>query len=258
LKVTFLGTGSSLGVPVVSCDCKVCLSNDSRDKRLRTSVLIETDGLTLAVDISPDFRYQALRAKISRVDAVLLTHEHRDHIAGLDDLRVFNYRQSSAIKIYASVRVREMIETSYKYIFVKEKYPGIPDIDFTEIDDNKFRIFQTEITPVKAIHYKTDAYELPVTGFRIGVFSYLTDIKYITEVELEKVMGSKVLVLSTLRKEEHYSHLNIAEALKIVDQVKPQKAYFTHISHLLGKHTEVEAELPENVFLAYDGLELII
>ena len=197
-------------------------------------------------------------AGIHRIDAVLLTHEHRDHIAGLDDLRPFNYLQKEPIKIYSSQRVKEILEANLVYVFGKEKYPGIPDLDIRVVGNEAFSIADDKVMPILATHYKTDSFELPVMGFRIGGFTYLTDIRYITDEELAKVSGTHTLVLSTLRQEEHYSHLSIKDALKIVERVKPQKTFFTHISHLMGRHIEVEEKLPGFVYMAYDGLEINI
>jgi phosphoribosyl 1,2-cyclic phosphate phosphodiesterase len=254
VKVHFLGTGSSLGIPVITCKCEVCASQNNLDKRLRTSVYIEIENLNIMIDISPDFRSQVLSAGINRIDALLITHEHRDHIGGLDDIRAYNFIQQSAIDVYTSSRVRKSIESSHEYIFVQERYPGIPELNFFEVANEPFTINKLLVYPIHAVHYRTAEYELPVLGFRLHDFTYLTDIKYIDDNQLQKAIGSKVLVLNVLRKEEHYSHLNIDEALQIVNVVKPQKTYLTHISHLLGKHEDIQKELPANVFLAYDGL----
>lgn len=258
MKINFLGTGSSLGIPVITCNCAVCSSKDFRDKRLRTSVYIEVDDQKIIIDISPDFRSQVLTAGINRIDGLFITHEHRDHIGGLDDIRAYNFVQQAAINLYCSDRVRKSIESSNEYIFVQERYPGVPELNFFEVDQNPFKIKDTTVIPINAVHYRTADFELPVQGFRINDFTYLTDIKYIADSELEKAVGTKVLVLNVLRKEEHYSHLNIEEALEIVAKLNPQKTYFTHISHLLGKYEEIQKELPQNVFLAYDGLILDI
>ncbi len=236
----------------------MCNSKDPRDKRLRTSVYIEADDQHIIIDISPDFRSQVLHAGINRIDSVLITHEHRDHIGGLDDIRAYNFVQQAAINVYTSERVRKSIESSHEYIFVQERYPGVPELNFFDVHQTPFKIKNITVIPINAVHYRTAGYELPVQGFRLQDFTYLTDIKYIDDIELEKAYGSQVLVLNVLRKEEHYSHLNIEEDLEIVSKVKPHKTYFTHISHLLGMHEEVQKELPKNVFLAYDGLILDI
>lgn len=258
MKAVFLGTGSSLGTPVISCKCPVCSSGNHKDKRLRSSLLIETGNLNLVIDISPDFRYQMLRENISRIDAVLLTHEHRDHIGGLDDIRAFNFIQKSAIDCYCSEQVKKSIECSYEYMFVREKYPGVPELNIKVIDDNPFFINNQKIIPIYASHYLINDYSLPVTGYRVDDFTYLTDIKTISESELEKVKGSKIMVINALRKQKHYSHLNISEAIGIINKIKPDFAYLTHISHMMGLHEKIQNKLPEGISLAWDRLSLEI
>lgn len=253
VKITFLGTGTSQGVPVVACHCNVCLSENNYDKRLRSSVLIEENGKTLVIDAGPDFRQQMLTAKVNKLDAILVTHEHYDHIAGLDDIRAFNWVQKSATDIYAEHRVQLSIKKIFSYVFASRKYPGIPQMNLFDIDETPFNIDGIEIIPIRGMHYK-----LPVLGFRIGDFAYLTDMKTIPETELEKLKGLKVLVINALRKEEHISHMNLGQALDVIKRVQPEKAYLTHISHLLGLHKEVSQELPENSAIAYDGLELFL
>jgi phosphoribosyl 1,2-cyclic phosphate phosphodiesterase len=258
LKITFLGTGPSLGVPVINCHCEVCSSKDLKDKRLRTSVIIEKEGVNILIDISPDFRQQVLVNQIYHIDALLITHEHRDHIAGLDDIRPFNFIQKSPIEVYTSARVKNCLGSSYNYIFEDDPYPGSPELHINIIDKRTFEIKGIDITPIDAVHYKHDQFELPVTGFRIGALTYLTDIKYISKKELSKAKGTKILVLNALRKEIHYSHLNLEEAIGIINKIKPEKAYLTHISHQMGKHNDIQSELPDNVSLAYDGLSIDI
>ncbi len=253
MKITFLGTGTSLGVPVVACNCNTCNSDDIRDKRLRSSVLVEVNGTNLIIDAGPDFRQQLLRENIDKLDAILLTHEHRDHIAGLDDIRSFNYLHKKAMDIYAEQRVQKGIKVNYSYVFSKTKYPGIPDMNLKLIENKPFNVNSITIIPIRVMHLK-----LPVFGFRIKNFSYITDANYISEEEKEKMKGSEVLVINALRKKKHISHFNLEEALQLIDELKPENAYLTHISHLMGKHNDVSKELPENVFLAYDGLELSI
>ncbi len=249
MKITFLGTGTSQGVPVILCDCEVCQSFDTRDKRLRSSIMIEVDKQTLVIDTGPDFRQQMLQSKAKNVNAILFTHEHKDHIAGLDDIRAFNYVQQKPMDIYAEKRVQEALKREYAYVFAKYKYPGIPEMNMHLIENEIFKVDKTTIVPVRAMHYK-----LPILGYRINDFTYVTDANFIADEELEKIKGSKVLVINALRKEEHISHYNLKGALKVIEQIKPKKAYLTHISHLMGLHSEVEKELPLSVRFAYDGL----
>jgi phosphoribosyl 1,2-cyclic phosphate phosphodiesterase len=249
MKVTFLGTGTSQGVPVIACGCHVCVSADERNKRLRCSVLIELNNQRLIIDTGPDFRQQMLRQKVQSLNAVLYTHEHKDHTAGLDDIRAFNYFMGTSIDLYLNEYVERAIRREFAYIFEEEKYPGIPQVELIRIKNEPFELFGTSVIPVEVSHYK-----LPVFGFRFGNFCYITDAKTISVHERNKIRGLKVLVINALRREPHASHLTLDEALDIIDDVRPEIAYITHISHQLGLHTEVESELPANVKLAYDGL----
>lgn len=253
MKITFLGTGTSQGVPVIACDCAICQSIDSRDKRLRSSVMIEINDKVLVIDTGPDFRQQMLRAKVHRLDAVLFTHEHKDHIAGLDDIRSFNWLYKKPMDIYAEQRVIKALQLEYSYVFAEYKYPGIPEMNIHKIDEKTFFIEDIEIIPIRALHYK-----LPVLGFRIGDFAYITDANSIPEAEFEKLKGLKVFVLNALRKKEHLSHFNLDQAVEIAKKVNAEQSYFTHISHLMGFHEQINAELPKSMQLACDELTIII
>lgn len=249
MKVTFLGTGTSQGVPVIACPCAVCASTDPRDNRLRVSILVEIDGKVIVVDSGPDFRYQMLRAKVRHLDAILFTHEHKDHVAGLDDIRAFNYQQQSALNVYAHKRVHRALQQEFHYAFAEYKYPGIPRINLIEIDNHPFSIDDVHIVPIEVMHYK-----LPVFGFRFGDFTYITDAKTISEAEKEKIKGSKVLIINALQRETHISHFTLEEAIAMAEELGAEKTYFTHISHKLGKHEDISKELPAGVELAWDGL----
>lgn len=251
VKLTFLGTGTSQGVPIIACKCPVCLSENKKDKRLRTSVLIHVDNQNIVIDSGPDFRYQMLRAGVENISAILFTHEHKDHTAGLDDIRAFNWVNKTAVNIYAEKRVQESLKKEFAYVFAEFKYPGIPQMNLIEVTNQSFRINGTTIQPIRAMHLK-----LPVYGYRIGDLAYITDANYISPEEMEKLKGIKILVVNALRKEKHISHYNLSEALDLVNELKPEKAYFTHISHQMGFYDDVQAELPANVYLAYDELTI--
>lgn len=253
IKVTFLGTGTSTGVPVITCDCPVCISKNPRDKRLRTSILIEINHRAFVIDCGPDFRIQMLRENVSDLDAVLFTHEHRDHIAGLDDVRAFNYVLNKRIDIYGTDHVIEAIVTEFPYIFSASRYFGAPQLNIHPIADEPFTICDVVFTPIRVLHEK-----LPVTGFRVGDFTYITDASFIPEEEKDKIRGSKVIVLNALRNSKHVSHFSIGEAVQLIQEFKPEAAFLTHMSHFIGLHDEVNLRLPEPVKLAYDGLKITI
>lgn len=253
IKVTFLGTGTSQGIPMVACNCNVCTSPDPKDNRLRTSVLIETSKTRLVVDSGPDFRQQLLREKITKLDAVVFTHEHKDHIAGLDEVRAFNFLNRMRMPVYATARVQKALQREFAYIFSDEKYPGIPEIDLFEFDNEPFYVGDILLEPINVLHYK-----LPVKGFKINQFAYITDANFISEDEKKKLTGLDVLVLNALRREPHISHFTFDEAIALIKELKPKKAYFVHMAHLLGRHEEVSKELPQNIELAFDGLQLIV
>lgn len=253
MKLTFLGTGTSQGVPVIACPCEVCASEDPHDKRLRSSVLIHAAGKNILIDSGPDFRQQMLRADVKTLDAILFTHGHKDHIAGLDDVRAYNYVLQRPMDIYAEKRVQRTLEQEFSYIFAEMKYPGVPELDIHTITEEPFYIDNLKVIPVRAMHMN-----LPVLGFRIGALAYLTDVNHIEEKEKEKLSGLDCFVINGLRREPHISHFTLQEALDLIGEVKPKQAFITHISHQLGFHKEVQALLPENVYLGYDGLEITI
>ncbi len=253
IKVTFLGTGTSQGVPVIACKCKVCTSKDPKDNRTRTSILIESEKTSVVVDTGPDFRQQCLREKIGKLDAVLFTHEHKDHIAGLDEVRAFNFINKMVMPVYATKQVYKALQREFAYIFSDDKYPGIPEIKIIDFDKEKFTIGDIEVTPIDVKHYRMN-----VKAFRVHDFAYITDANLIEDIEKEKLRNLDVLVLNSLRREAHISHFTFEEAIALVNELKPKKAYFIHMSHQLGLHEVVNAELPDNIELAFDGLQLII
>lgn len=251
LKITFLGTGTSSGVPMIGCSCKVCVSSNKKDNRLRSSILVQSATTSFVIDTTPDFRYQMLRANVQQLDAVLFTHPHKDHIAGLDDVRAYNFFNHKPMELYANSLTEEAIKREFAYAFSDKKYPGIPNLNINTIDNNPFHIGDIFIQPILVWHIK-----MPVLGFRMGDFTYITDANKIETEELKKIIGSKVLVLNALRKEKHISHLNLNEAVALAQQLQIPKTYFTHLSHQMGLHAEVSAELPEGIFLGWDGLKI--
>jgi phosphoribosyl 1,2-cyclic phosphate phosphodiesterase len=252
LKITFLGTGTSQGVPVIACPCAICQSDDPRDKRLRTAAMVEMEGNTFIIDAGPDFRQQLLRAKVKEVTAILMTHEHNDHIIGMDDVRPLNFLQKKAMSVYAEKRVQEELQTRFAYIFAENPYPGAPRIDLKEvIQDQDIQVERSIITPIRAWHG-----QLPVFGYRFGDFTYLTDLNRIEQTELKKVKGTKILALDALHHNKHHSHLNLEEALALIERIQPDQAYLIHISHRMGLYEEIQKQLPANVALAYDGLQV--
>jgi phosphoribosyl 1,2-cyclic phosphate phosphodiesterase len=251
LTITFLGTGTSSGVPMIACGCYVCTSTDKKDKRLRSSILVQSPTTTIVIDTTPDFRYQMLRAQVKKLDAVLFTHPHKDHIAGLDDIRAFNYLQQQSMKVYANQMTIDGLMREFAYAFADKKYPGIPEIDLNTITEEPFHIGDIPVTPIMVWHLK-----MPVYGFRFGAFTYITDANRIEDDEKEKIAGSQVIVLNALRKEPHISHFSLSEAIGLANELAIPYAYFTHISHQLGRHSEIEKELPSGRHLAYDGLIL--
>ncbi len=251
MKITFLGTGTSQGVPVIGCECEVCSSLDFRDKRLRVSVHLQIEGKSLIIDSGPDFRQQVLRERIKTLDALLFTHEHKDHTAGMDDIRAYNFRQNKAIPVFARNSVIDALKREYAYIFSDFSYPGIPRVEMHCIENKPFLCEGIEVIPVEVLHHR-----LPVFGFRIGDFSYITDANYIAETEMKKLEGSKVIVCNALRREAHLSHFTLTQAVDLMTHLKPKQAFLTHISHQMGLHAQVERTIPSFVRLAYDGLRI--
>ncbi|MBO3698001.1 MBL fold metallo-hydrolase [Roseivirga sp. E12] len=251
MRVTVLGSGTSQGVPVIGCKCEVCRSLDFRDKRLRVSIHIETEGKSFIIDSGPDFRQQILRERIESLDALIFTHEHKDHTAGMDDIRSFNFLQKRDIPLYGHQRVLDQLKREFAYVFEEKKYPGVPQVKLNPIENQPFTVDNIEFTPIEVMHHL-----LPVFGFRIKDFSYVTDAKTISDEEKEKIKGSKVLILDALQKEDHLSHLTLSEALALIEELNVETVFLTHISHRMGLHDKVNSELPDNVKLAYDGLQI--
>lgn len=253
LRITFLGTGTSTGVPMIACECNVCTSTDEKNKRLRSSILVQSDTTTLLVDTTPDFRTQMLRENVKRLDAVLFTHPHKDHIAGLDDIKAYNFFQQKPMEVYANELTQTALRREFFYIFAENKYPGIPSVNLNTITDQPFVIGDITVIPIQVNHLK-----MPVLGFRFGNFTYITDANHIDNKEKEKIKGSEILVINALRKKEHIAHFNLQQAIDLVEELKIPKAFFTHISHQLGLHDEVNKELPAGIQLAWDGLQIEI
>lgn len=253
LTITFLGTGTSTGVPMIACGCYVCTSPHAKDKRLRSSILVQSATTTIVVDTGPDFRYQMLRIDNKELDAVIFTHPHKDHIAGLDDVRPYNYFLQKPIHVYANSLTEEALRREFAYVFSEFRYPGIPEINLVTIDDQPFMIGDIPVQPITVWHHK-----MPVYAYRFGDFTYITDANRIDEKEKDKIRGSKAMAINALRKEEHISHFTLAQAIAQVQQLQVPEAYLTHISHQLGRHDEIEAELPQGIHVAYDGLQLHI
>ena len=248
MRITLLGTGTSQGVPVIACYCEVCLSPSPKDKRLRSSVMIEVDNLNLVIDTGPDFRQQMLRENVVKVDSILFTHHHKDHVAGMDDIRAFNHKSKSDMPIYCNQFTSDALKLEFPYIFSGINYPGIPKVGINIIENKQFNIDETIIQPIEVLHYK-----LPVLGFRIKNFVYLTDVSEISEKEKVKMKGADLIILDALRKKAHLSHFTLEQALSLLEELKPKQALLTHISHYMGLHDNINKELPNNINMAYDG-----
>ncbi len=253
MKITILGSGTSQGVPVIACDCRVCISTDSRDKRLRTSIMISHKGENFVIDSGPDFRQQMLRENVKTLSGIIFTHEHKDHVAGLDDVRAFNFFEKRDMPVYCTEQVEKALRNEFHYIFADNKYPGVPSIKLNRISKNTpFEITNgLRLVPIEVMHYR-----MPVLGYRIGDFTYITDAKTISEEEKEKIKGTKVLIVNALREKEHISHFNLEQALAFIADISPDKAYLTHISHMFDTHEGIERKLPSGVKVAWDGMVL--
>tara|TARA_B100000809_G_scaffold191544_1_gene190233 strand:- start:477 stop:1238 length:762 start_codon:yes stop_codon:yes gene_type:complete len=251
MKITFLGTGTSQGIPVIACDCKVCRSDNPKDNRLRTSVLIEDNNQTIVIDTGPDFRQQMLRENVQKLDAIVYTHQHKDHVAGMDDIRAFNYKFKKDMDIYCTAEVEEALIREFPYVFSTYKYPGVPEIKVHNIKNEPFNINGVDILPIEGLHYK-----LPVFGYRINDFVYLTDVSFVSEKEKEKMKGADIIVLDALRKTPHISHFTMEQAVELLEELQPKQGYLIHISHLMGLHNELVKELPDFIKPAHDGLVL--
>lgn len=254
MKFTFLGTGTSQGIPVIACPCNVCQSLDSKDNRLRTSAMLETEGTTIVFDSGPDFRQQMLREKVKILDALVFTHPHKDHTAGMDDVRAFNFLLQRKMDVYANKGTIESLKREFPYIFSEQKYPGVPEIDFHEISPYKsFQVGNIKLLPIEVMHYK-----MSVLGFRYKNFAYITDANFISEESIARLQNLDVLVLNALRLEPHISHFSLSEAIAMAQRLGAKQTYFTHLSHLMGKHEDVTKLLPEGIAIAYDGLQIAI
>lgn len=250
MKFTFLGTGTSQGIPIIACECAVCTSTNPHDKRLRTAAMIESDDACIVIDAGPDFRQQMLLQQVKKLDAIVLTHGHKDHIGGLDDLRAFNYIQQKAMKIYCNAAAEKAVRLVFYYAFGEKKYPGVPEFDMQQISSDSFTINALPITPIPLMHS-----DMPILGFRFVDLTYITDANFIPASSWDLIKGSKILIINALRHKKHNSHFTLNEALEVIEKINPEKAYLTHISHQLGLDAEVNAMLPANVSLAYDGLQ---